>query len=48
MTYAVRSTVINDATIEDARASGLEECTRLISTDAMRLAPYLTNAVMSS
>jgi uncharacterized protein with ATP-grasp and redox domains len=33
VTYAVRSgPVINDATIEDARASGLEECTRLIST----------------
>ncbi len=33
ITYAVRSEpIINDATIEDARASGLEECTRLIST----------------
>lgn len=31
--YAVRSEpIINDATIEDARASGLGQCTRLIST----------------
>lgn len=31
--YAVRSEpIINDATIEDACASGLEQCTRLIST----------------
>jgi hypothetical protein len=33
ITYAVRSEpIINDATIEDARASGLDHCTRLIST----------------
>jgi uncharacterized protein with ATP-grasp and redox domains len=33
ITYAVRSEpMINDATLEDARASGLEDCSRLIST----------------
>jgi uncharacterized protein with ATP-grasp and redox domains len=33
ITYAVRSEpIINDATIEDARASGLEHCTNLVST----------------
>ena len=33
ITYAVRSQpIINDATIEDACASGLDRCTRLIST----------------
>lgn len=33
ITYAVRNEpIINDATIEDARASGLDCCTRLIST----------------
>jgi len=32
VTYAVRSEpIINDATIEDARASGLEECAKLIT-----------------
>jgi len=33
VTYAVRSEpIINDATIEDARASGLEQCAKIIST----------------
>lgn len=33
ITYAVReSPIINDATIEDAKASGLETCTKIIST----------------